>query len=404
MDNAAPPTTDSPPSGDGRRGPDLPPQGPRVTSDEVKDLGRLRRSVTDRHVAGVAGGLARHLDVDPIIIRVAFVVAVFFGGAGLLAYAAAWILVPEEGSPDRPLGLDDRSRTLALVGVGVLALLAALGDWAGAFWFPWPVALVAVAVLWFVARGSGSGTGSSDAPRYGEETPVPTGEPGPAAYDEGWAAPPPGTPVAHARAPRPRNPRKRGPILFWFTLALLALAEGILGVVDLAGVDVVPSAYPALALGITAVMLVLGSFWGRAGGLVLVGLVAAAATGLTTAAHSWDEQRLSYAPDSSSEVRGSYELEQGELLLDLSGVDDVEGLDGRDVQVDGGVGRVEVVVPDGVDVSVSADVGVGGIEVFDERTGGLGIGHEGSVDGGVGAPDLRVDIDMGVGEVVVREK
>src|SRR5690349_24940565 len=115
MDNASP-STEQPTPGT------PPPSGPRVTRDEIKDLGRLRRSITDRHVAGVAGGLARHLDVDPIIIRVAFVVGVFFGGAGLLAYAAAWILVPEEGSPDRPLGLDDRSRTLALVGVGVLAL------------------------------------------------------------------------------------------------------------------------------------------------------------------------------------------------------------------------------------------------------------------------------------------
>ena len=90
----------------------------------MKDLGRLRRSVTDRHVAGVAGGLARHLDVDAIIIRVALVVAVFFGGAGLLLYVAAWILVPEEGTADEPLGLDQRSRTIALAGVGVLALLA----------------------------------------------------------------------------------------------------------------------------------------------------------------------------------------------------------------------------------------------------------------------------------------
>ena len=52
--------------------------GPRVTGDQVKDLGRLRRSRTDRKVAGVAGGLARHLDVDPLVLRVAFVVLVFF--------------------------------------------------------------------------------------------------------------------------------------------------------------------------------------------------------------------------------------------------------------------------------------------------------------------------------------
>ena len=42
-------------------------------------------------------------------------------------------------------------------------------------------------------------------------------------------------------------------MLFFFTVALIALAEGVLGVVDLAGGPVVDSAYPALALGITAV-------------------------------------------------------------------------------------------------------------------------------------------------------
>jgi hypothetical protein len=56
--------------------------GPRATRDEVRDLARIRRSVTDRKVAGVAGGLARHLDIDPVILRVAFVVLAFFGGAG----------------------------------------------------------------------------------------------------------------------------------------------------------------------------------------------------------------------------------------------------------------------------------------------------------------------------------
>ncbi len=73
-----------PPTGGGtttHTGPDAGPgsgpegdTGPRVTAEEVRDLGRLRRTTTDRKVAGVAGGLARHLDVDPIILRVAFVV------------------------------------------------------------------------------------------------------------------------------------------------------------------------------------------------------------------------------------------------------------------------------------------------------------------------------------------
>ena len=127
MDNASP----TAPGADTDEQPTPPPSGPRVNRDEIKDLGRLRRSVTDRHVAGVAGGIARHLDIDAIIVRVALVVVVFFGGAGLLLYVGAWLLVPEEGTDDEPLGLDRRSRSIALAGVGILALLSAVGDWAG---------------------------------------------------------------------------------------------------------------------------------------------------------------------------------------------------------------------------------------------------------------------------------
>ena len=127
-------------------------QGPRVSRDEVRDLGRLRRSVTDRKIAGVAGGLARHLDIDPVILRVAFVVLVFFGGAGLILYGACWLLVPEEGSESAPLHLDDRSRAVALVLVGVVAALALLGDTWGASWFPWPLAVIALLVVLVVSR------------------------------------------------------------------------------------------------------------------------------------------------------------------------------------------------------------------------------------------------------------
>ena len=122
-------------------------EGPRVTRDEIRDLGRLRRSVDDRKVAGVAGGLARHLDIDPLILRVAFVVLVFFGGAGLLAVRRL-LAAGARGRLGRGSDpLDDRSRTLALLGVGVLAALALLGDSWGGFWFPWPLAVIALVAL-----------------------------------------------------------------------------------------------------------------------------------------------------------------------------------------------------------------------------------------------------------------
>ena len=57
---------------------------------------RLYRSTTHKVIGGVAGGLGDYLDIDPVLIRIAFVVACFFGGAGLLAYIIAWIIIPEQ--------------------------------------------------------------------------------------------------------------------------------------------------------------------------------------------------------------------------------------------------------------------------------------------------------------------
>ena len=400
-----------------------PTTGPRVSRDEMVDLGRLRRSVTDRHVAGVAGGIARHLDIDAIIVRVALVVGVFFGGAGLLLYVGAWLLVPEEGTEDEPLGLDLRSRSIAIAGVGILALLAAVGDWAGAFWFPWPIAVVAALVVWFLRRQDkdasrtrrGYGHAEDDRPAatyadttyadttYADTTYADTTYADTTYADTTYAPADPTQWQQYARAPRPPNPRKRGPRLFLFTVALIALAEGVLGVVDLAGVPVVDSAYPALALGITAAMLVLGAFWGRAGGLIALGLVAAIATAGTTVGSSIGEDARSFAPTSAGDVQEQYEFGGGRFTLDLSDVSDVEALDGRDVAIDGVGGQVEVIVPDGMDVDVTTQVVGGDSRVFDQRSDGFDVTQKGFRDGGDDVPDLSITIDLVAGEIIVRE-
>jgi phage shock protein PspC (stress-responsive transcriptional regulator) len=56
----------------------------------------LTRSSTDKKIAGVAGGLARHLDIDPVLVRVGFAVSILFSGAGLLAYLVMLALVPRD--------------------------------------------------------------------------------------------------------------------------------------------------------------------------------------------------------------------------------------------------------------------------------------------------------------------
>jgi phage shock protein C len=61
---------------------------------------RITRSRDDRMLGGVCGGIAKHLDIDPVIVRIATIVLVCAVGAGAVAYVAAWILMP----------LDDQSR------------------------------------------------------------------------------------------------------------------------------------------------------------------------------------------------------------------------------------------------------------------------------------------------------
>lgn len=59
---------------------------------------RLYRSLKDRKIAGVCGGLAAYLDADPVIVRLAWIIFTLAGGAGIIAYILSWIIVPEEPS------------------------------------------------------------------------------------------------------------------------------------------------------------------------------------------------------------------------------------------------------------------------------------------------------------------
>jgi phage shock protein PspC (stress-responsive transcriptional regulator) len=58
---------------------------------------QLRRSADDRMLAGVAGGIARYLDIDVTLVRVIIAALALINGAGLALYAAAWLLIPEDG-------------------------------------------------------------------------------------------------------------------------------------------------------------------------------------------------------------------------------------------------------------------------------------------------------------------
>src|SRR6059058_1197192 len=135
---------------------------------------RLRRTSGDRVVGGVCGGLGAYLGVDPVVVRVAAVVLAFFGGAGILFYVAAWLLVPS----DDPAGEHRPGRAATIAGVVVLVIgLGTLlpfrfnGGWGfGASGFFLSVVAVGLAglVVWRMASGQrATGTGAEVVRRAG---------------------------------------------------------------------------------------------------------------------------------------------------------------------------------------------------------------------------------------------
>lgn len=57
---------------------------------------RLMCSTTDRRIAGVCGGIAKYLNVDPTVVRIIFLVALLCGSVGFWAYLIVWIAAPED--------------------------------------------------------------------------------------------------------------------------------------------------------------------------------------------------------------------------------------------------------------------------------------------------------------------
>src|ERR671911_861632 len=92
---------------------------------------RLLRSRDDRVLAGVAGGIANYLDIDPTLVRVGFVVAALFGGLGVAAYLILAVVTPNDDGSGAPT--EDRPS----VWMVILALLAVLVLLPGPFWGPW---------------------------------------------------------------------------------------------------------------------------------------------------------------------------------------------------------------------------------------------------------------------------
>lgn len=378
--------------------------GPRVTGEHMRDVARLRRSASDRYVAGVAGGLGRHFDVDPTVVRVVLAVLTLFGGAGLLLYVAVWLLVPEDGQGRAPIDLRSDVQRAILIGAAVLAAVIVLGtpftDGGWGWGFPLPLLVVGLLGLWIyslVRRDKHQQP--PPAPWTQEGTTMSTG------YEQTqpvWTPP-----SAPAYVPPPR-PRRTGLVLFWPTLALVAIAEGLLGMWDVDhAVDI--SAYAALGLAITALMLLVGAFVGRPGGLIALGLAGSVALGVTSVVDAAtggavSDQDIRANPMLASEVMPDYTFGTGSLTLDLSQVTDIDALDGRDIDINLNAGDVTVILPTGLNAQVDASIRYAGeIDLDDYNRGGFNISVERTLASvpGPGAPTIDLDIESRVGQITV---
>jgi phage shock protein PspC (stress-responsive transcriptional regulator) len=325
--------------------PPQPPAGPK----------RLVRVREGRLIGGVCAGLGRYFDTDPIIFRIGAVVLAFIGGAGLLAYAAALLLIPsEEHAGDPPPG---RNRWLVIAGVIVILCVTwpfLLGGGALVAGLLVPLAfLVAAGVLvwWFV---SGEG---------------PAGDPGDVA--------------------------KRA-------------ALGI-GVLLLCGLIAIGGAWAAAAGGETVVAIVViaagaaivaGAFVRPVRWLVLPALALALSAGLVSASGidlDGGVGERDYRPSSALDLRDKYELGMGQLVVDLRQTDLPPG--DVPLQVDLGIGDARVLVPDDVCVATDAHVGVGEARTFELHNDGVDVDLDDLPDARPSTTRLLVNADVGIGSL-----
>jgi signal transduction histidine kinase/phage shock protein PspC (stress-responsive transcriptional regulator) len=132
----------------------------------------LRRDTRRGLVAGVLAGLGAHFRVDPLVLRIAFVVAaIATGGIALLAYPVAWAAIPAYSGGPAPLARISRMPRVrgdwrVAVGVGLLVLSALLAFRELGIWWSdalvWPLVLAAfgAALLWGRSRVTGDATDS----------------------------------------------------------------------------------------------------------------------------------------------------------------------------------------------------------------------------------------------------
>ena len=127
----------------------------------------LYRSRTQRMIGGVCGGIAEYFDIDPTLVRLLFMLSIVAGGAGMILYILALIVMPEAPYDDSPDEYDttdagqegydnrniSRNRGIAIIGVvliiiGLLSLVKRIipGIWYYVKHLSWPIAFIVIGI------------------------------------------------------------------------------------------------------------------------------------------------------------------------------------------------------------------------------------------------------------------
>jgi phage shock protein PspC (stress-responsive transcriptional regulator) len=331
---------------------------PLVTAADTEPR-KLRRSASDRLVAGVAGGLGEYFGLSPVIYRIAFVALAFAGGTGLLLYIAAALVIPAEGS-DQSIAAEalreHRDRPWLVIGVALVALgglfwLSGPHDgWflhsGGTFWIA-----VGALIVWsqHTARGR-----RADAWKW-------------------WRVLTGAGVLAGAGALGLLELTGTVDVQWWFVAAVGAVLLGLL-------------VFDALGLGLIGLALA----------LVIGAVATAAAVGFSFKGGVGDR---TVQPTQADQLK-RYDLGIGHLKVDLHGLSLPQG-DTR-VRARVGVGRLDLYVPFGVAVQVDGRVTVGNADVLGHHDSGTDVRNQ-VVDQGASASAARLVIDakVGVGDLEV---
>lgn len=335
---------------------------------------RLQRNRDDRYVAGVSGGLARYFGLNPAVYRIGFIVLAVIGGAGILLYAVAALVMPLEGA-DESIAEEflrrHRDRPVVLVGLALLGLcgITALSSPGADGWF-WFLG----GPIWFLAL---LGAASYAIWKVSERDLEPTDPAG------------------------PRRTARRPPRWFVPGLGVLLILAGLASVLDAHPLPVGLGA----VLVVSGVAVVLASVFGRLAAVVaLLGFLIALVLTVVAVADlhrgGGVGERI-VRPLTVAQLEDEYRVGVGRLELDLRAVDLPVGETHVDARV--GIGELVVLVPADVALDATAEVGAGDASVLDHTNDGVDV-RERTRDEGYEDASRRlvVDAEVGFGDLRIR--